>query len=371
MERVRVDTPSRGYDVLVGGGLLAELGTLVRVAVGTARCCVITETNVAPLYAEAAEESLRAGGLEVAERIVFPAGEANKTLATLGVMLEGLAARELTRDGCVVALGGGVTGDMAGLAAALYLRGIDIVQVPTSLLAMVDSSVGGKTAVDLPAGKNLVGAFWQPRLVVADVTTLGTVEPELLRDSCGEVIKHAVLADAALLDELTSRLISTLRATTCARHAPDPQPGPYDRPRHRGGQRFPSRPWELRGGRPLHDGASVRSTQMVLGWDGSAHRELRGGTRAPHGERPSHRRAHAVCDPRQEAPRRRRERRCPVRDRPLRGAAREHWRAARAHRARALGRGRSCLGACPRRKRHGRQRASIGARNVEKNERPL
>ena len=205
MERVRVDTPSRGYDVLVGGGLLAELGTLVRAAVGTARCCVITETNVAPLYAETAEESLRAGGLEVAERIVFPAGEANKTLATLSGMLEGLAARELTRDGCVVALGGGVTGDMAGLAAALYLRGIDIVQVPTSLLAMVDSSVGGKTAVDLPDGKNLVGAFWQPRLVVADVTTLGTVEPELLRDSCGEVIKHAVLVDAALLDELTAR----------------------------------------------------------------------------------------------------------------------------------------------------------------------
>lgn len=205
MERVRVDTPSRSYEVLVGGGLLAELGHLVRVVVGAARCCVITETNVAPLYAEGAEESLRAGGLEVAERIVFPAGEANKTLTTLGGMLEGLAARELTRDGCVVALGGGVTGDMAGLAAALYLRGIDIVQVPTSLLAMVDSSVGGKTAVDLPAGKNLVGAFWQPRLVVADVTTLGTVEPELLRDSCGEVIKHAVLADAALLDELTAR----------------------------------------------------------------------------------------------------------------------------------------------------------------------
>ena len=202
---VHVGTSSRAYDVLVGAGLLGRLGELVREACGAARCCVVTETTVGQLYATAAEGALAAAGLEVAERVTFPAGEANKTLATLGAILDALAERELTRDDVVVALGGGVTGDMAGLAAALYLRGIGVVQVPTSLLAMVDSSVGGKTAVDLPAGKNLVGAFWQPGLVVADVGTLATVPAELFRDSCGEVVKHAVLADAALLDELTER----------------------------------------------------------------------------------------------------------------------------------------------------------------------
>ncbi|MBM6675194.1 3-dehydroquinate synthase [Olsenella uli] len=205
MRRIHVDTLSRPYDVLVGAGLLDELGRHVCETLGRPRCCVVTETTVGPLYAERAEAALAAAGLEVAPRVTFPAGEAHKTLATLGGILEGLAARELTRDDAVVALGGGVTGDMAGLAAALYLRGIAVVQVPTSLLAMVDSSVGGKTAVDLPSGKNLVGAFWQPSLVVADVRTLSTVPANLFRDSCGEVVKHAVLADAALLDELSER----------------------------------------------------------------------------------------------------------------------------------------------------------------------
>lgn len=202
MERIEVSASSRSYEVLVGAGLLGEVGGLVRSATGCDRCCVITETNVGPLYAEAVERALSSVGIEVAPRVVFPAGEPSKTLATLGSILEELADRELTRDDVVIALGGGVTGDMGGLAAALYLRGVRVVQVPTSLLAMVDSSVGGKTAVDLGAGKNLVGAFWQPSLVVADVLTLATVPDELFRDSCGEVIKHAVLADATLLDEL-------------------------------------------------------------------------------------------------------------------------------------------------------------------------
>lgn len=202
---VHVGAASRAYDVTVGPGALALLGEVVRGVAGEARACVVSETNVAPLYADAAEESLADAGMDVTPRIVFPAGEEHKGLATLGAILEGLAARELTRDDVVVALGGGVTGDMAGLAAALYLRGVRVVQVPTSLLAMVDSSVGGKTAVDLAAGKNLVGAFWQPSAVVADVRCLATVSPELLTDSCGEVIKHAVLADGELLEELTAR----------------------------------------------------------------------------------------------------------------------------------------------------------------------
>ena len=178
MEQIHVATSSRPYDVLVGAGLLDHLGELVRDVTREGRCCVVTETNVGPLYADRVEAALGAAGLDVAGRITFPAGEASKTLATLGGILEDLAERELTRDDVVVALGGGVTGDMGGLAAALYLRGIKVVQVPTSLLAMVDSSVGGKTAVDLAAGKNLVGAFWQPSLVVADVDALATVPPE-------------------------------------------------------------------------------------------------------------------------------------------------------------------------------------------------
>lgn len=205
---VHVSAASADYDVTVGSGVLSELGRIARSAAGGARCCVVSETNVAPLYADAAEASLAGAGYSVAERVVFAAGEQSKRLATLGEILEALAERELTRADVVVALGGGVTGDMAGLAAALYLRGVAVVQVPTSLLAMVDSSVGGKTAVDLAAGKNLAGAFWQPAAVVADVRCLASVSPELFRDSCGEVIKHAVLADAALLDELTARPIT-------------------------------------------------------------------------------------------------------------------------------------------------------------------
>ena len=200
---VRVSAASGAYDVHVGAGVLARAGAIAREAAGGGRCCVVTETNVGPLYAEELEASLASAGYEVAPRLTFPAGEPSKNLGTLASLLEGLAERGLTRDDVVVALGGGVAGDVAGLAAALYLRGCHVVQVPTSLLAMVDSSVGGKTAVDLPAGKNLAGAFWQPSAVVADVRCLSTVSPELFRDSCGEVVKHAVLADARMLDDLT------------------------------------------------------------------------------------------------------------------------------------------------------------------------
>ncbi|WP_455139570.1 3-dehydroquinate synthase [Thermophilibacter sp.] len=209
---VHVSAASASYDVHVGAGALGELGSVARETAGGARCCVISETNVAPLYADAAEASLAAAGYDVAERLVFAAGERHKNLGTLGGLLEGLADRELTRSDVVVALGGGVTGDVAGLAAALYLRGCPVVQVPTSLLAMVDSSVGGKTAVDLAAGKNLAGAFWQPAAVVADVRCLSTVDEGLFRDSCGEVVKHAVLADPAMLDELTGRPLTRSQA---------------------------------------------------------------------------------------------------------------------------------------------------------------
>ncbi len=207
---VHVDTPSRAYDVHVGVGILAEVGAITREAAGGERACIIADSNVWPLYGEKVVASLTEAGYDVSH-LTFPAGERSKNLSTLGDLLEGLAGLQLTRDDVVVAMGGGVTGDMAGFAAASYLRGCKVVQVPTSLLAMVDSSVGGKVAVDLRAGKNLAGAFFQPRAVVADVACLKTISHDLLTDSCGEVIKHAVLADGALLDELA---ISPLNGPT-------------------------------------------------------------------------------------------------------------------------------------------------------------
>ena len=204
---VRVSTPSRSYDVLIGQGVIDEVGALTRKACGGSAACVIADDNVAPLYANAVAESLADAGYRTTLQ-VFPAGERHKRLSTLSDLLEGLAVAELPRDGVVVAVGGGVSGGMGGLAAALYLRGCKGVQVPTSLLAMVDSSVGGKTAVDLEAGKNLAGAFFQPSLVVADVDCLDTLTPELFTDSCGEVIKHGVIRDEALFRSLAAHPIN-------------------------------------------------------------------------------------------------------------------------------------------------------------------
>lgn len=204
---VPVSTASRSYDVYVGCNLLDEVGALTKEAAGGAAAAIVCDSNVGPLYAQKVADSLARTGYAVGI-VTFPAGEQNKRFRTLESILDGIASLELSRTDVVVALGGGVTGDMAGLAAALYLRGVRVVQVPTSLLAMVDSSVGGKTAVDLGAGKNLAGAFHQPSLVVADVCCLHTLSHDLLTDSCGEVIKHGVLADPTLFDELCTHPIN-------------------------------------------------------------------------------------------------------------------------------------------------------------------
>ena len=198
---------SRPYRVHVGTRLLEQVGGIVRPLVAGARAAIVTDSNVGPLYGPIVEESLAQAGFKTTT-FVFAAGESNKTLATYEEILAHLADNHLDRDDVVIALGGGVTGDMAGFAAATYLRGIAYVQVPTSLLAMVDSSVGGKCAVDLPQGKNLVGAFWQPKTVIADVGCLGTLSAEQLADGCGEVIKHAVIADTNLLDILEAHPIT-------------------------------------------------------------------------------------------------------------------------------------------------------------------
>lgn len=192
-----VDAPGGGYDILLGEGLLARLPALLDERGLATRTAVITNETLAPLYGQAV-----AGALSDTFLVSVPDGEQYKSLDTLGDMYEALVAGGLGRDGLVVALGGGVIGDMAGFAAASYMRGVKLVQVPTSLLAMVDSSVGGKVGVDLPAGKNLVGAFKQPDLVVIDPDVLDTLPPEELRAGLAEVVKAGVIADPGLLDLL-------------------------------------------------------------------------------------------------------------------------------------------------------------------------
>ncbi len=198
-EEIHVPAASRAYDVICGRGILGELGERVRGLVGGTTVLIVSDSHVWPLYGERVADSLRSAGFAI-NIFVFAAGEAQKNLQTYGTCLEVMAQSGLTRDDVVVALGGGVVGDLAGFAAATYMRGITVVQVPTSLLAMVDSSVGGKTAVDLQGGKNLAGAFLQPALVMEDVDTLATLSPALLQDAFGEIIKHGVLAGPDLFN---------------------------------------------------------------------------------------------------------------------------------------------------------------------------
>lgn len=193
-ERVEVAVPgTKAYDVVIGEGLFDQLGLMVRQATGSASAyIVITDQNVAPLYLEKALVQLRTFGVPVTD-IVVPAGEDAKTMDCAGEVWCALGELATARDACIVALGGGVVGDLAGFIAATYMRGIDFVQVPTTLLSMVDSSVGGKTAINLPSGKNLVGAFKQPALVIAATETLKTLPQREWRCGLAEVAKSAVI----------------------------------------------------------------------------------------------------------------------------------------------------------------------------------
>ena len=193
---------SREYDVLIGSGLLSTLGSHAAAMSKVKRVCIVSETNVWPLYGKAAKQSLLDAGLDAVE-FVFPAGEESKNGQTYLNLLNFLAENQLTRTDLIVALGGGVAGDLAGFAAATYLRGIRFIQMPTTLLAAVDSSVGGKTAIDLPAGKNLCGAFCQPSLVLCDIDTLNTLPEDIFRDGCAEVIKYGILYDPDLFAHLS------------------------------------------------------------------------------------------------------------------------------------------------------------------------
>ncbi|MEA3239339.1 MAG: 3-dehydroquinate synthase [Candidatus Bipolaricaulota bacterium] len=203
---IRVRYPGGEYDIRIGDGLLNHLSDLARkVAIG--HIAIVTNTVVGPLYAATVERSLCAAGFDPFT-CVIPDGEVHKTLATVESLYRKFLDGGLDRAGTVVSLGGGVTGDIAGFAAATFMRGVKFAQVPTTFLAMIDASVGGKTGVDLPKGKNLVGAFKQPSLVLIDPSVLSTLPIEELRNGAAEAIKHGVISDPALFDHLKDGPVS-------------------------------------------------------------------------------------------------------------------------------------------------------------------
>lgn len=198
MRNVHVDLGPKSYDIEIERGLLPRLGEKIKTLLPKAeKAAVITDSNVGPLYASFLKKSLEKEGIAVTV-LTFKAGEESKNLQTLGILYDGLAEAGLTRSDAVIALGGGVTGDMGGLAAATFLRGVAFIQIPASLLATVDSSVGGKVAVDLPSGKNLVGAFYQPKAVYIDPELLKTLPVRYLHDGLAEVIKYGCIRDRDL-----------------------------------------------------------------------------------------------------------------------------------------------------------------------------
>jgi len=204
------------YDVIIGEDLISNIGSYVKRIQKPCKCAIISDSNVWPIYGETVSDSLESAGFEMLN-YVFPAGESSKNGETYLAILNFLAENQVTRSDLLVALGGGVVGDITGFAAATYLRGISYIQVPTSLLAMVDSSVGGKTAIDLPAGKNLAGAFYQPSLVLCDVNALNTLTDSIFQDGCAEVIKYGVLYDPSLFAHLKEKGLSFDREKVIAR----------------------------------------------------------------------------------------------------------------------------------------------------------
>ena len=203
IQSVPVPLGSRAYRVLIGAGILSQLGQMAS-ELGPElgkRCAVVTDSNVAPLYSERVLASLAAAGY-LPTLITVPAGEASKSLPVVERVCDEMIAAGLDRKAWVVALGGGVVGDLAGFVAAIYYRGVPFVQIPTTVIAQVDSAVGGKTGVNAAHGKNLIGAFHQPRLVLADVTTLQPLPPREFNEGVAEIVKHAAIRDRSLLEAL-------------------------------------------------------------------------------------------------------------------------------------------------------------------------
>lgn len=203
MSIIRVNLGAKSYNIEIAAGLLDAAGEKIRSISKAQRAAIISDSNVDALYGERLQAALAGSGFKVT-RIVFPAGEKSKCLTELAKIYDRLAEAGITRSDLVVALGGGVTGDLGGFAAATFLRGVDYVQIPTSLLAQIDSSVGGKVAVDLPAGKNLVGNFYQPKLVLIDTMLLKTLPVRFLHDGLAEAIKYGCIRDRALFEKIAA-----------------------------------------------------------------------------------------------------------------------------------------------------------------------
>lgn len=197
---------SRAYEILIGDGLIDRAGELSANVIPPCRAVVISDDTVAALYGERLIASISAAGYD-AQMIVIPHGEESKSAQNYIKILNFLADNQLSRSDCIFALGGGVVGDLSGFVAASYLRGIRFVQIPTTLLSMVDSSVGGKTAINLDAGKNLAGAFYQPSLVICDYSTLSTLDDDMFTDGCAEVIKYGIINDRELFEKLRSPIM--------------------------------------------------------------------------------------------------------------------------------------------------------------------
>lgn len=200
MQTIHVNT-SKPYDVVIGSGLLSAAGERIAAICKPQKAMIVSDDIVWPLYGETVKNSMASAGFAVSH-FLFENGEERKRLFTIETLIEQMAAEHFSRSDIIVALGGGVVGDMAGFAAAIFLRGISYVQVPTTLLAAVDSSVGGKTAVDLSRGKNLCGAFHQPRLVLCDTDTLKTLKPINIEDGLAEMLKYGVICDADLFQKV-------------------------------------------------------------------------------------------------------------------------------------------------------------------------
>jgi 3-dehydroquinate synthase len=207
---VKVSLGSRSYDIKISTGLLARVGRECARLGLSSRCVIISDRNVAPRYGKAVQDALTKAGFATG-LITLPSGETAKSLKTLAACYDQLAAQRLERKSFIIALGGGVVGDLAGFVAATYLRGLPFVQVPTTLLAQVDSSVGGKVGLNLRAGKNLVGAFHQPRLVLCDLDTLSSLPMREYRSGLAEVIKYGIIYDAQLFEQLERNLPKLLQ----------------------------------------------------------------------------------------------------------------------------------------------------------------
>ena len=204
---IKVNAKSKSYEITVGEDTLFLLPEILDRVAPKASIALFSDSNVYALYGKRAEELLDSAGREHSS-FVIPAGEGSKTPETLFSFLEFMADNGFTRSDCVVALGGGVVGDVGGFAASIYQRGIKVVQIPTTVLAMSDSSVGGKTAVDLKAGKNLAGTFWQPDAVICDLSLSKTLPQNIFRDGCAEIIKYGVIIDAEMFERLESGIDS-------------------------------------------------------------------------------------------------------------------------------------------------------------------